>query len=280
MTPKSKEHQRAIASGANAINFARPVRSAQSHSLEQKFKTFTYDDRHRDSVPGPLSQLMPATTPNSATIGQKVATIDIGEVEGPRGSPLTPVASPQVPLVEEDATAGAEASPTKQNLQQQHSAIGRKRKANDAVPVTPPRRLRQKIDTIVTTPTSDADAPAPDLLANLSRNVKHFIPSNLPDYEHDPITYGMSLDPFNHSFKLATSDKDKAEEIIDKILAVSSRLLKRQRVLVHDYDSFDSQTYKPIGHVDVSTKALRHFTDTVRTGLEDMERCMGELADL
>ena len=262
-------------------------------------------------------------------------------MEGPRGSPLTPVASPQISFVEEDATAGAEASPVKQNRTQQYAPIRRKRKADHGILITPPRRIHKKIDSVNTastgtrkrptpgllafstrnvensdahvdtftqvdsppkdsiydsvddtldaiapdddaTPASsnNAEAPAPEVLANLSRNVQHFTPSYWPDNEHDPFAYGMSLEPFNGSFKLPTSDKEKAEEIINKILAVSSRLLKRQRVLVHDYDTFDSRTYRPVGRLDEGTRALRQFTSTLRTGLDDMEKCIGQLADL
>ncbi|KAH0290439.1 hypothetical protein M436DRAFT_80668 [Aureobasidium namibiae CBS 147.97] len=299
MASSSKEGQSAVANSASAINVARPIRSGRPRSLSTPHKIFTYDprslesaavsplilsespkDRRRETVAEALSHLIPTMTPDAATTGQAIATFDFEEAAGPRGSPLTPTASPQVVSVEEDATTGAEASPIKQNLHQQHSTIGLKRKANDAILITPPRRQRQKTNAVVTTPTSNGDAPPPDLLVNLSRNVQHFIPSDWPDCEHDPLAYGMSLGLSNDSFKLATSDKDKAEEIIDKILAVSSRLLKRQRVLIHDYDIFDSQTYKPVGRLDEGTRALRHFTGTLRTGLEDMEQCIGELANL
>jgi len=299
MASSSKEGQSALTNSASAINVARPIRSGRPRSLSTPHKIFTYDprsldsdvlsplilsessnDHRRETVADALSHLIPPMTPAKATTEQTIQTFDFEEVAGPRGSPLTPVASPQFTFVEDDATAGAEASSVKQNRVQQHSAIGLKRKANDAIPITPPRRLRQKTNAVATTPASNGDAPPPDMLVNLSRNVQHFTPSDWPDCEHDPLAYGMSLSLSDDSFKLAASDKDKAEEIIDKLLAVSSRLLKRQRVLIHDYDTFDSQTYKPVGRLDEGTRALRHFTGTLRTGLEDMEKCIGELADL
>lgn len=275
-----QQRQSAITSSANAINMARPVRSGRPRSLPMPHKTFTYSLGGDQTVADVLAHLIPAEIPAPAMDEEPTVVADSDEVAGPRGSPLTPVASPQILFVEEDATAGAEASPVKQTLPQQPPVIGHKRKADHFVPITPPRRVRKKSDHVIPTSSSNQEAPAPEVLANLSRNVKHFTPVNWPDYEHEPLAYGMSLGLFSGSFKLDASDKDKAEDIVNNILDVASRLLKRQRVLVHDYDTFDSQTYKPMGHVDEGTKALRHFTSTVRTGLEDMEKCIGELADL
>ena len=135
MASSSKEGQSAAANSAAAINVARPIRSGRPRALSTPHKIFTYDprsldsdvvsplilaessnDRPRETVADALSHLIPTMTPEAATTGQTIATFDFEEVAGPRGSPLTPVASPQDAFVEEDATAGAEASPIKQNL--------------------------------------------------------------------------------------------------------------------------------------------------------------------
>ena len=299
MASSSKENQSAVANSAAAINVARPIRSGRPRSLSTPHKIFTYDprsldsdavsplilaessnDRPRETVADALSHLIPTMTPGVATTEQTIATFDFEEVAGPRGSPLTPVASPQVTFVEEDATAGAEASPVKQNRVQQHSAIGLKRKANDAIPVTPPRRLRQKTNAVAITAASNGGAPASDLMAKLGQNVRTWPDSVDSDLNHYSLAHSFTLDPFANGSKLAEPDKAQAKNSINKVLAVTSKILQSQRALIHKYKTFDMNTYNPMGRLDKGTEQLRDFTSRLRCDLEDMERYMGELADL
>lgn len=54
-------------------------------------------------------------------------------------------------------------------------------------------------------------------------------------------------------------------------LAATNGLFRRQRVLVHNYDTFDVQTYNPGVRVDPGTAALRQFVGILREGLNDLE---------
>lgn len=280
---------------------ARPVRSGRPRSLTTPLKTFTYDYRSRDTVEDTLSpfspaessdernretvadvlaHLIPAETSSPAIDEEPIVVVNNDEEPGPRGSPLTPVASPQISFVGDDATAGAEVSPIEHNFHQQRPAIGRKRKANDAIPVTPPRRMRQKTSTVATTPTSNGNAPAADLMANLGENVRTW-PTSVDHYlEQEPLADHFPRDPFTNVFKIAEVDKTQAKNSINKILNVASKLLKSQRELIHKYDTFELNTYKPMGRLGKGTEQLRDFTGRLRCDLEDMEKYMGQLADL
>jgi hypothetical protein len=228
---------------------------------------------------------------------------DSYEETGPGTSPLTPVPSPLTPAIEEDADAGAEASPINQERTQQHSPTrnNRKRKANSSVPVTPPpRRVRKKTGVA----TAGGKAPAPGLLANLARNIEKSSnienTSNIEESsniesssnigssgtsvavitESDPPVIDSTQTSIDDTLNHTAFDKSNAKDILDKTLASAHNLLKRQRVLIHDYDAFDVKTYSPRGHVDEGTVALREFTDVLRTGLYEMEEHISELADL
>jgi hypothetical protein len=221
---------------------------------------------------------------------------DDNEETGTGTSPLTPVPSPLTPAIEEDATAGAEASPIDEQRIQQHSPTRNKRKRNASPsnPVTPPRRVRKKKSVT----TSGGNAPAPGLLANLARNIENFGNVESSSYIEsssnietsttsviDVTEPGLGVEEPSHdsvdnALERAASDKSNAKDVLDKTLAIAHNLLKRQRVLIHDYDAFDVKTYSPMGHVDEGTVALREFTDVLRTGLHEMEEHISELADL
>jgi hypothetical protein len=273
-----KRRKITVANNANAINVARPVRSGQSqhsHSLVKSFQAFTYSDASRETVADVLSHLLPTTSSDPATTGDTIEIEDSDEEAGPRGSPLTPVASLLSPAIEVDATAGAEVKSINDALTQQRSPISnkRKRKGSPSIPVTPPPRrvIKQNID---------ATAPAPGLLANLARNIENSNPAIAAITEDDTTTNDSTQDPADNALESTADDKASAKEILNKVLTIASILLKRQRVLIHDYDAFDIKTYSPRGHVDEGTVALREFTDTLRNGLFEMEKCIGELADL
>lgn len=270
-----KRRKITVANNANAINVARPVRSAKRPSLPSSWKTFTYSQSDRETVADALSHLVPTTTSSSALTAEAITIQDSDEEGGPRGSPLTPVTASLTPLVEVDATAGAETNSIEEQRTQQYLPItnSRKLKASPSVPVIPPpRRVRKK--------TTDATAPAPGLLANLARNIETSSASVAAVTESDPLANDSTHVSADGVLESATSDNSNAKDILNKALTTASTLLKRQRVLIHDYDAFDIRTYSPKGHVDEGTVALREFTDTLRNGLFEMEECLGELADL
>ena len=273
-----KRRKITVANNANAINVARPVRSRQSqhsHSLVRSFQAFAYSDPSRETVADALSHLLPTTTSDSATTEDAIDIQDSDEEAGPRGSPLTPVPSTSTLVVEADTTAGAEVSPVNDTLTQQHSPVtnNRKRNASPSIPVTPPpRRVRKK--------NTDAMAPAPGLLANLARNIENTNTSVAAITEDHTATNNSTHASADDVLESTADDKTSAKEILNKALTIASTLLKRQRVLIHDYDAFDIKTYSPRGHVDEGTVALREFTDTLRNGLFEMEECISELADL
>jgi hypothetical protein len=273
-----KRRKITVANNASAINVARPVRSGQSqhsHSLVKSFQAFTYSDASRETVADALSHLLPTTTLDPATTGDAVEIQDSDDEAGPRGSPLTPVPSTSTLVVEADATAGAEVSPINETRSQQLSPNTNKRKRNvsPSTPVTPPpRRVRKK--------TTNATAPAPGLLVNLARNIEMSNTTIAAITEEDTTTNDSTQYQVDNALESTADDKAIAKEILNKALTIASTLLKRQRVLIHDYDAFDIKTYSPRGHVDGGTVALREFTDTLRNGLFEMEECIGELAEL
>jgi hypothetical protein len=297
MALESRKGSSTIASTNKAINIARPIRSVQAQSPPRSFKIFTFTDSRRETVADALSHLLPSDTSSPTPTGEHVMIQDDNEETGPGTSPLIPVHSPLTPAIEEDATAGAEASPIDEQLIQQHSPTRnkRKRKAGSPVPVTPPpRRVRKKKSVT----TSGGNAPAPGLLANLARNIENVSNIESSSYiesssnietsttsvidvtEPGPDVEQPSHDSVDNALERAASDKSNAKDVLDKTLAVAHNLLKRQRVLIHDYDAFDVKTYSPRGHVDEGTVALREFTDILRTGLYEMEEHISELADL
>jgi hypothetical protein len=291
MALESRKGSSTIASTNKAINIARPIRSVQAQSPPMSFKTFNFTDSRRETVADALSHLLPSDTSSPTLTGEPIMVQDSYEETGPGTSPLTPVPSPLTPAIEEDATAGAEDSPINEELIQQHSPTrnNRKRKAGSSVPVTPPpRRVRKKKSVT----TSGGNAPAPGLLANLARNIENSStiesPSNIETSTTSVVDVTepeLDVEEPSHDFvdnvlERATSDKSTAREVLDKTLAIAHNLLKRQRVLIHDYDAFDVKTYSPRGHVDKGTVALREFTDILRTGLYEMEEHISELADL
>ncbi|KAK5999563.1 hypothetical protein QM012_005416 [Aureobasidium pullulans] len=70
------------------------------------------------------------------------------------------------------------------------------------------------------------------------------------------------------------------QRVIHNISVTARQLLHRQRVLIHDYDTFDVQTYNPGIHVDPGTAALRHFVGIPREGLNKMEADLAALDGL
>jgi hypothetical protein len=297
MALESRKGGSTIASCNKAINIARPIRSIQAQSPPRSFKTFAFDDSNRETVADALSHLLPSDTQSSAVTGEPIMVQDSYEETGPGTSPLTPVPSPLTPAVEEDADAGADASPMEEIHAQQHSPTRNKRKrtASSSTPVTPPpRRIRKKISAI----TTNGEAPAPGLLADLARNIENFGNVESSSYIEsssnietsttsviDVTEPGLGVEEPSHdsvdnALERAASDKSNAKDVLDKTLAIAHNLLKRQRVLIHDYDAFDVKTYSPMGHVDEGTVALREFTDVLRTGLHEMEEHISELADL
>jgi hypothetical protein len=291
MVPKSGNCSSTIASSDKAINIARPIRSVQPVSISRSLKTFTFTDSSRETVADALSHLLPPDTSSSTPTGECVVTQDNNGESGSQESPLAPLPSPLTPIFEKDATAGAKASPVNQERAQQYSPTRNKRKrdVSSSTPVTPPpRRVRKKTSTI----TTGGSAPAPGLLANLARNIENSSniqsSSNIESSstfvaevtEGNPFITDPTQPSVDETFHHAESNNSNAKDVLDKALATAHKLLKRQRVLIHDYDAFDVKTYSPRGHVDGGTVALREFTDISRTGLYRMEECIGELADL
>lgn len=94
--------------------------------------------------------------------------------------------------------------------------------------------------------------------------------------EADSITLGS-----DDRIGASTSDNMLASQrIIHDISATAHQLLRRQRVLIHDYDTFDVQTYNPSTRVDPGTAALRQFVGILRDGLNRMEAGLAALYGL
>ncbi|KAG9853650.1 hypothetical protein KCU98_g2880, partial [Aureobasidium melanogenum] len=67
----------------------------------------------------------------------------------------------------------------------------------------------------------------------------------------------LTLDPDKSLSGNATDNMSASERVIHNITVTARQLLRRQRVLIHDYDTFDVQTYSPGVRVDAGTAALR-----------------------
>ncbi|KAI5208340.1 hypothetical protein E4T38_02887 [Aureobasidium subglaciale] len=70
------------------------------------------------------------------------------------------------------------------------------------------------------------------------------------------------------------------KRVVANISEAAHKLLYRQRVLIHDYEKFDVQTYNPRGRLDPGTKDLRDFVEVLRKDLASMEEALGELNDV
>jgi hypothetical protein len=276
MASVSRKRSITISSNDKAINLARPVRASQPHLRSKPLEVAI--ESGRETVADALSHLFPAEVPSSTTTQEPTMNQDDEEGVEPRGSPLAPVFSPLSPVVEEDATAGAERSPINDQHTQQQSPTRNKRKrhASPSTPVTPPqRRIRKKTGAVTTG--EKAPAPAPHLLSKLVRSIASASLEETTDLRLvEDSAHGFIDEELGHS----ASEKHNAKDILDKALTIAHDLLKRQRVLIHDYDAFDVKTYDPRGHIDEGALALREFTDVLRTGLYDLEDRIGELADL
>jgi hypothetical protein len=172
MASVSRKRGTTISSNDKAINLARPVRASQPHLRSKPLEVASHTESGRETVADALLHLFPAEVPSSTTTQEPTMDQDNEEEVGPHGSPLAPVFSPLSPVVEEDATAGAERSPINdQHTQQQPSTRNkRKRNTSPSTPVTPPqRRVRKKTGTATTG--EKAPAPAPGLLSKLVRSI-------------------------------------------------------------------------------------------------------------
>ncbi|KAG9570772.1 hypothetical protein KCU71_g1093, partial [Aureobasidium melanogenum] len=78
----------------------------------------------------------------------------------------------------------------------------------------------------------------------------------------------------------ATDNMSATERVRHNLSVIGHQLLRRQRVLIHDYDTFDVQNYNPGVQVGAVTVALRQFVDILRKGLSDMEAILAALNDL
>ncbi|KAG9605857.1 hypothetical protein KCU77_g375, partial [Aureobasidium melanogenum] len=78
----------------------------------------------------------------------------------------------------------------------------------------------------------------------------------------------------------ATENMSTTERVRHNLSVIEHQLLRRQRILIHDYDTFDVQTYNPGVQVDAGTVALRQFVGILREGLSDMESILAALDDL
>ncbi|CAD0100811.1 unnamed protein product [Aureobasidium mustum] len=94
--------------------------------------------------------------------------------------------------------------------------------------------------------------------------------------EADSITLG-SDDRIGAS---TTDNMSASQRAIHDISTTAHQLLRRQRVLIHDYDTFDVQTYNPSTRVDRGTAALRQFVGILREGLNNMEADLAALDGL
>ncbi|KAG9568204.1 hypothetical protein KCU71_g3094, partial [Aureobasidium melanogenum] len=77
----------------------------------------------------------------------------------------------------------------------------------------------------------------------------------------------------------ATDNMSATDRVRHNLSVIGHQLLRRQRVLIHDYDTFDVQTYNPGVQVDAGTVALRQFVGILREGLSDMESILATLDD-
>ncbi|KAH0350527.1 hypothetical protein KCU83_g4894, partial [Aureobasidium melanogenum] len=78
----------------------------------------------------------------------------------------------------------------------------------------------------------------------------------------------------------ATDNMSATERVRHNISVIGHQLFRRQRVLIHDYYTFDVQTYNPGVQVDAGTVELRQFVGILREGLSDMESILASLDDL
>ncbi|KAH0281410.1 hypothetical protein KCU91_g239, partial [Aureobasidium melanogenum] len=78
----------------------------------------------------------------------------------------------------------------------------------------------------------------------------------------------------------ATDNMSATERVRHNLSVIGHQLLRGQRVLIHDYDTFDVQTYNPGVQVDAGTVALRQSVVILREGLSDMESILASLDDL
>lgn len=278
MASVSRKHSITISSNDKAINLARPVRARQPHSLPKSSEIFSRINSGRGTVADALSHLFPAGALSSTTTQESAVDRDNEEGVEPHESPLAPVFSPLSPVIEEETTAGDERSLTNDQYAQQQPLTRNKRKRNtgSSVPVTPPqRRVRKK--TGAATTRKKAPAPAPHSLGKL---VCSIATASLEDTSDLQLVEDSIHGFVNEELDSPAPKEQNAKDILDKALAIAHDLLKRQRVLIHDYDAFDVKTYSPRGHFDEGTLALRGFRDVLRSGLYDLEERIGELADL
>jgi hypothetical protein len=278
MASVSRKRGSTTASINKAINFARPVRARQPRSLPKSSEIASHIDSGRETVADALSHLFPVEVPSSTTTQEPTIDQDNEESAEPHRSPLTPVFSPLSPVVEEDATAVAERSPINGQHTQQLPPTRNKRKrtASPSIPDTPPQRQVRKKTGAVTTG-EKAPAHAPRLLSRLVRSIAS---ASLDDTTDLLLVEDSAHGFVDEELDNSASQKQNTKEILDKALTIAHDLLRRQRVLIHDYDAFDVKTYSPRGHIDEGTLAFRELTGVLRTGLYDLEERIGELADL
>ncbi|KAH0367746.1 hypothetical protein KCU65_g4425, partial [Aureobasidium melanogenum] len=104
-------------------------------------------------------------------------------------------------------------------------------------------------------------------LIALSRNIENPSDFITAVIESDALTLDSDLRvPTN-----AADNMSALERLRHDVSVLVNQLLRRQRALIHSYDTLDVQTYNPGDHLDPSTAALRQFVGILREGLAEME---------
>lgn len=75
----------------------------------------------------------------------------------------------------------------------------------------------------------------------------------------------------------ATDNMSATKRVIHNLSVTAHQLFRRVRVLMHNYDTFDMQTYNPGIRMDPGTAALRQFVGILREGLAELETIIGAL---
>ncbi|KAH0339833.1 hypothetical protein KCU81_g7088, partial [Aureobasidium melanogenum] len=114
-------------------------------------------------------------------------------------------------------------------------------------------------------------------LLALARNIQ-----NPSDFIHSIIeSDALTLDSDQRGPSNAAEKMSALKRRRNRIAMLVHQMLRRQRALIHSYDTYDVQTYNPGDSVDPSTAALRYFVGVLREGLDEVEStCNAILAEL
>ncbi|KAG9800891.1 hypothetical protein KCU95_g224, partial [Aureobasidium melanogenum] len=104
-------------------------------------------------------------------------------------------------------------------------------------------------------------------LLALARNIQ-----NPSDFIHSIIeSDALTLDSDQRVPSTAAENVSALKRRRNRIAMLVHQMLRRQRALIHSYDTYDVQTYNPSDRVDPSTAALRYFVGVLREGLDEVE---------